>query len=56
MARSAGRKANGQLKKGYTIKSGRVVKVSGRSRSTTAKKGGGRRRRKSSGGNAFSPF
>ena len=56
MAQSAGRKANGQLKKGYTIKSGRVVKVSGRSRSTTGRKRGTRRRRRSSGGNAFSLF
>lgn len=56
MAKSAGRKANGQLKKGYTIKSGRVVKVSGRSRSSTGKKRGGRRRRKSSGSNPFSIF
>ena len=56
MPKSAGRKANGQLKKGYTIKSGRVVKVSGRSRSTTGKKGGTRRRRRASSGNAFSLF
>ena len=56
MAGSAGRKANGQLKKGYTIKNGRVVKVSGRSRSSTGKKGGSRRRRKSSGSNPFSLF
>lgn len=30
MAKRAGRKANGQLKKGYTIKNGRTVKAKGR--------------------------
>ena len=45
---SKGRKANGQLRKGYTIKSGRVVKASAKKkrRSSSRKKKGGRKRRR----------